>query len=46
MLNFLRTQATYYGTNAVRGCLVWKNIPAKIKSSDSVFELEVLNLKV
>ena len=40
--DFPRTQSTYYGTNAIhfRGSLVWTNISAKIKSSNSVFEFK------
>ena len=41
ILNLLRTQSTY-GTNAVhfRGSLVWNILSAKVKSSNSVFELK------
>ena len=37
-----RTQSTYYGTNAihVRDSLIWNNLPAKVKSSNSVFEFK------
>ena len=40
ILNLPTTHSSYYGTNAVhfRGSLVWKNLPAKVKSSNSVFE--------
>ena len=35
-------QPTYYGTNAIhfRSSLIWNNLPAKIKSSNSVFEFK------
>ena len=40
ILNVIRTQATYYGTNAVhfRSSLVWNNLPGEIKSNNSVFK--------
>ena len=40
ILNLPTTHSSYYGTNAVhfRVSLVWKNLPAKVKSSNSVFE--------
>ena len=48
ILNLPRTEFTYYGTNAIhfRGSLIWNNLPAKVKSSDSVFEFktEIKNL--
>ena len=42
ILNLSKTQATYYGTNAIhfRGSLTWNNLPAKVKSSNSVFEFK------
>ena len=42
ILNSPRTQSTYYGTNAIhfRGSLMWNNLPAKVKSSNSVFEFK------
>ena len=42
ILNLPRTQSTYYGTNAIhfRGSLIWNNLPAKVKSSNSVFEFK------
>ena len=42
ILNLPRTQSTYYGKNAVhfRGSLIWNNLPAKVKSSNSVFEFK------
>ena len=42
ILNLPRTQATYYDTNAIqfRGSLTWNNLPAKVKSSNSVFEFK------
>ena len=46
--NLERIQSTYYLTNALhfRGSLVWNNLPAEIKSSNSVFEfiIKVKNL--
>ena len=48
ILNLPRTQSTYYGTNAIhfRTSLIWNNIPAKVKSSNSVFEVKtkIINL--
>ena len=37
-----RTQSTYYSTNVVhfQVSLVWNNLPAKVKSSNSVFEFK------
>ena len=42
ILNLPRTQSTYYGTNTIhfRGSLIWNNLPAKVKSSNSVFEFK------
>ena len=42
ILNLPRTQSTYFGTNAIhfRGSLIWNNLPAKVKSSNSVFEFK------
>ena len=42
ILNLPRTQSTYYGTNAIhfRGSLIWNNLPAKVKSSNSIFEFK------
>ena len=42
ILNVPRTQSIYYGSNTVhfRGSLVWNNLPAEIKSSNSVFEFK------
>ena len=41
-LNLPRTYFTYYGTNAIhfRGSFVWNNLPAKVKSSNSVSNLK------
>ena len=41
-LNLPRSQSTYYGTNTAhdRGSVVWKNLSANIKSSNSVFEFK------
>ena len=43
ILNLLRTQSTHYGANAIhfRGSLAWNNLPAKVKLSNSGFELNV-----
>ena len=37
-----KTHSLSYGTNAVhfRGSLIWNNLPAVVKSSDSLFELQ------
>ena len=42
ILNLRRTQSTYYGINAIhfRSSLIWNNLPAKLKSSNSVFEFK------
>ena len=42
ILNVPRTHSTYYGTNTdhFRGSLVWNNLPAETKSSNSVFEFK------
>ena len=42
ILNLPRAQSTYYGTNAIhfRGSLIRNNLPAKVKSSNSVFEFK------
>ena len=42
ILNVPRTQSIYCGSNTVhfRGSLVWNNLPAEIKSSNSVFEFK------
>ena len=42
LLNLPRTQSTYYDTNAIhfRGALIWNNLPAKVKSSNPVFEFK------
>ena len=42
ILNITRTQSTYCDLNAVhfRGSLIWNNLPAEIKSSNSVFEFK------
>ena len=49
ILNLPRTQSTYFGTNAIhfRGSLIWNNLPAKVKSSNSVFEFKakIVNLE-
>ena len=41
-LNLLRTQSTNYGINAVhfRGSVMWNYLPAKVKSSNSVFKFK------
>ena len=42
ILNLPKTQSTFHGTNAIhfRGSLIWNNLPAKVKSSNSVFEFK------
>ena len=42
ILNLPRAQSTYYGANAIhfRGSLIWNNLPAKVKSSNSAFEFK------
>ena len=42
ILNLPSTQSTYYSTNAIhfRYSLIWKNLPAKVKSSNLVFEFK------
>ena len=42
ILNLPRPQSTYCDTNAIhfRGSLIWNNLPAKFKSSNSVFEFK------
>ena len=42
IVNLPRTQPTYYGANAIyfTGSLIWNNLPAKVKSSNSVFEFK------
>ena len=42
ILNSPRTQSTCYVTNPIhfRGSLIWNNVPAKVKSSKSVFEFK------
>ena len=42
ILNLARIQSTYYGTNAIhfKGSLIWNNLPAKVKFSNSVFEFK------
>ena len=42
ILNLPRTQSTYCGTNAIqfRGSFIWNNLPAKVKSRNSVFEFK------
>ena len=41
-LGLPKTHTFYYGTNAVhfRGSLIWNNLPAVVKSSDSLFEFK------
>ena len=49
ILNLPRTQSTYCGTNAVhfQSSLAWNKLSARIKSSNSVFEVKtnVKNLR-
>ena len=42
ILSLPRTQSTYYDTNAIhfKSSLIWNNLPAKVKSSNSVFEFK------
>ena len=42
IINLPSTQSTYCGTNAIhfRGSPIWNNLPAKVKSNNSVFELK------
>ena len=42
ILNLPKTQSTFHGANAIhfRGSLKWNNLPAKVKSSNSVFEFK------
>ena len=37
-----KTHSFYYGTNAIhfRGSLIWNNLPAVVKSSNSLFEFK------
>ena len=37
-----KTHSFYYGTNAIYFCgsLIWNNLPADVKSSDSLFEFK------
>ena len=41
-LGLPKVDSFYYGTNAVhfRGSLIWNNLPAVVKSSDSLFEFK------
>ena len=42
ILNLSKTQSTFHGRNAIhfRGPLLWNSLPAKVKSSNSVFEFK------
>ena len=42
ILGLPKTRLFCYGTNAIhfRGCLIWNNLPAVVKSSDSLFEFK------
>ena len=42
LLGLPKTHSFYYGTNAIhfRGSLIWNNLPAVVKSSDSLFEFK------
>ena len=42
ILNLTKIQSTFYGTNAIhfRGSLKLNNLPANVKSSNSVFEFK------
>ena len=41
-LGLPKTHSFYYGTNVVhfRGSLIWNNLPAVVKSSDSLLEFK------
>ena len=41
-LGLPKTDLFYYGTNPIhlRGCFIWNNLPAVVKSSDSLFEVK------
>ena len=42
ILGLPKTHSFYYDTNAIhfRGSLIWNNLPAVVKSSDSSFEFK------
>ena len=42
ILGLPKTHSFYYGTNAIhfRGSLIWNNLPAAVKSNDSLFEFK------
>ena len=42
ILGLPKTHSFYYGTNAIhfRGSLIWNNLPAIVKSSNSLFEFK------
>ena len=42
ILGLPKTHSFHYGTNAIhlRGSLIWNNLPAVVKSSDSLFEFK------
>ena len=42
ILNLQRTQSTYHSASTIhfRGSLIWHNLPAKIKSNNSIFEFK------
>ena len=42
ILGLPKTHSFYYGTNAIYFCgsLIWNNLPADVKSSDSLFEFK------
>ena len=42
ILGLPKTHSFYYGTNAIhfRGSLIWNNLPAVVKSSNSLFEFK------
>ena len=46
-LDLPKTHSFYSGTNAVhfRGSLMWNNLPAVVKSSNSLFEFKNKNCK-
>ena len=42
ILDLPKTYSFYYGTNAIHfsGSLIWNNLPADVKPSDSLFEFK------
>ena len=48
ILGFTKTHSFYYGMNAIHFCgfLIWNNLPADVKSSDSLFEFILKTLEI